>query len=70
MFWWFKRGDDYIRYEARQSGIGMYQLCVVTVDGTERVETFDDERDLVERQRVLESSLADEGFTGPHGWNL
>ena len=70
MFWWFKRGDDYIRYESRQTGVGRYQLCVVMVDGTERVETFDDERDLLERQRVLESDLAGEGFTGPHGWNL
>jgi hypothetical protein len=70
MFWWFKRGDDYIRYEARQAARGVYQLCVITVDGTERVETFDDERDLVERQRLLETSLVGEGFTGPHGWNL
>jgi hypothetical protein len=70
MFWWFKRGDEYLRYESRQIAVGVYQLCVITVDGTERVETFDDERDLLDRQRTLESNLTDEGFTGPHGWNL
>jgi hypothetical protein len=35
----------------------VYQLCVLTVDGTERVGTFDDERDLLSQQRLLESSL-------------
>jgi hypothetical protein len=70
MFWWFKRGDDYLRYEARQPANGVYELCVITVDGTERIETFDDERDLLARQRVLERTLTGEGFTGPHGWNL
>lgn len=69
MFWWFKRGDDFVRYEARQTR-GGYELCFVNVDGSERVERFDDERDLVERQRQLENSLARDGWTGPHGWNL
>ena len=38
--------------------------------GRERVETFDDARRLEERQRDLEQTLAKDGFTGPHGWNL
>ena len=70
MFWWFKRGDDYVRYEARQTGARTYELCFITVDASERVETFDDQQDLVERQRELESSLSEDGWTGPHGWNL
>ena len=70
MFWWFKRGDDYIRYEARQIAVGRYELSVISVDGSERVERIADERELLDRQRLLESNLAGEGFTGPHGWNL
>jgi hypothetical protein len=70
MFWWFKRGDDFVRYEARRGESGAYELCFVNVDGTERVESFDDEQALVDRQRALESSLNDQGWTGPHGWNL
>jgi hypothetical protein len=70
MFWWFKRGDHYVRYEARQTGRHVYELCFVDVDGSERIERFDDEQALVERQRELESTLTDGGWTGPHGWNL
>jgi len=70
MFWWFKRGDDYVRYEARQLRPGAYELRFVNIDGTERVEEFSDQKDLMDRERELERSLSDEGSTGPHGWNL
>jgi len=70
MFWWFKRGAHYVRYEARQVGSRVYELCFVDVDGIEKVERFDDQQALVDRQRELESTLADDGWTGPHGWNL
>jgi hypothetical protein len=70
MFWWFKRGDDYVRYEARQTGARAYELRFINVDGTERVEVFGDEEALSDRERALERSLVKEGWTGPHGWNL
>jgi hypothetical protein len=70
MFWWFKRGDHYVRYEARHSGARIYELCFIDVDGSERIERFDDEQALVDRQRELESTLTHDGWTGPHGWNL
>jgi hypothetical protein len=70
MFWWFKRGNDFVRYESREVKPGAYELRFVDTDGSERVETFTDERRLEERQRELEKSLASDGWTGPHGWNL
>ena len=70
VFWWFKRGNDYVRYESREVKPGAFELRFVDVNGSERVETFDDARRLEERQRDLEQTLARDGFTGPHGWNL
>jgi hypothetical protein len=70
MFWWFRRGSDYVRYESRDTGGGVYELRLLDPDGTERVERFDTERELNDRQRELERSLIEEGWTGPHGWNL
>jgi hypothetical protein len=70
MFWWFKRGDAYLRYEARQSDEVTYELRIVNVDGSEEVEHFDNDQELSARQRDLEQQLADDGWSGPHGWNL
>jgi hypothetical protein len=70
MFWWFRRGADYVRYESRKTDDGTYELRLLEADGTERVERFDDDRDLNERQRKLEGGLIQDGWTGPHGWNL
>jgi len=70
MFSWFKRGDDFVSYEARKIDVGLYELRFVNVDGSERVELFNHEQLLNDRQRELEQSLADDGWSGPHGWNL
>jgi len=70
MFWWFRRGDDYVRYEARRTDGDTYELRFVDVDGTERVEVFHDEAALAERERELAHDLVNKGWTGPHGWNL
>ena len=70
VFWWFKRGNEYVRYESRELEPGAFELRFVDADGSERVEIFDDARQLEERQRDLEQTLAKDGWTGPHGWNL
>jgi hypothetical protein len=70
MFWWFKRGDSYVRYESRQNGAAAYELRIVNAEGGEDVELFDNEQDLSARQRDLEQQLMDQGFSGPHGWNM
>ena len=70
MFWWFKRGSDFVRYESRQIADQAYELRIVDMNGSERVERFETERELTDRQRELERGLLEDGFTGPHGWNL
>ena len=70
MFWWFARGNEFVRYESRQVKPGAFELRFVDTDGSERVETFDNARVLEKRQRALEKSLTGDGWTGPHGWNL
>ena len=70
MFYWFQRGQEFLRYESREVSKGAYQLVVVTADGTERVEHFTDAGALHARQVVLARELEDEGWDGPHGWNL
>jgi len=70
VFSWFNRGDDFVSYEARRLDTGLYELRFVNVDGGERVELFENEQLLNDRQRELERSLAVDGWTGPHGWNL
>jgi len=70
VFWWFKRRDDLLRYEARDLPTGRYELRIVDPDGSERVETFDDAPSLTRRQVEFERQLRESGWTGPHGWNL
>ena len=70
MFWWFKRRDDLLRYEARDLPTGGFELRIVDPDGCERVETFEDETALMRRQVEFERQLRDSGWTGPHGWNM
>lgn len=70
MFWWFERTGQYLRYESRQQPHGGYELRVINPDGTERVERFEDSSDLSRRQQAFERELVDDGWNGPHGWNL
>jgi hypothetical protein len=70
VFWWFERSGQFLRYETRDAPGGGYELRVVKPDGSEEVENFTDSSALTRRQRDFERSLADEGWTGPHGWNL
>ena len=70
MFWWFKRGDQYLGYESREVSKEAFELRIRMPDGSEKVEQFGDQTALHNRQVTLEHELAGEGWTGPHGWNL
>ena len=70
MFWWFERSGQYLRYESREREGGGFELRVISPDGTEQVETFEDSTDLNKRQHAFELELAAEGWSGPHGWNV
>jgi hypothetical protein len=70
MFYWFQRGEQFLRYESREVSKGAYQLVVVMAGGSERVEHFTDGAALHARQVALQHELEDDGWNGPHGWNL
>jgi hypothetical protein len=67
MVWFFERNGAYIRCETREAADGAFELVISEPDGTEKVERFDDSTSLARRQRELESSLTDNGWTGPFG---
>ncbi len=68
MFWWFERKGDFLRLEVLQLAADKYELRVIYPDATERVEMFSTADDLAKRQKQLQRAMADEGWTGPHGW--
>ena len=70
MFWWFERGGHYLRCEAQQMATGGYELRIVTPDGAERIEHFEDSNELEKRQHAVIDEVTREGWTGPHGWVL
>jgi len=70
MFFWFKRREDLLRYEARQLPSGVFEFCVIDEHGKHTVETFPSGDALDARQLDFERRVRDEGWTGPHGWNL
>jgi len=70
MFYWFKRGNELVRYEAREISRTQYELTILGADGVEHIEHFDTADDLHDRQVAFERELAEEGWTGPHGWNI
>jgi hypothetical protein len=43
---------------------------MVVPDGTSRIERFTDQTALAERQAAIDRELEQEGWTGPHGWNV
>jgi len=70
VFWWFERRGQYLRYEAREGPGGSYELCVIDAEGIEHVERFADSSDLAKRQAQFERDIIEQGWTGPHGWNV
>ena len=62
------RGDDeFLRCEAWEGLAAVYHLALMTVDGTETVETFASEPAMLDRQRQVRGDLAARGWTGPCG---
>ena len=71
MVWFYERQGTFIRCETRTAANGVgFELVVIQPDGSEQVEYFDDSPSLMKRQAELESSLTDDGWTGPFGRRL
>jgi hypothetical protein len=43
---------------------------VIDAEGTEHIERFTDSSDLAKRQAEFERDIVEQGWTGPHGWNV
>lgn len=69
MFYWFQRGKELVRYEARAL-FDAYELVIVGPDGTEKVERFGNPEALERRETELLEELRRDGWNGPHGWNV
>ncbi len=68
MFWWFERNGQHLRLEVLELRPGAYELRLIDPNGEERIETFNDARDLADRQEEVHQILGQQGWTGPHGW--
>ena len=71
VFWWFERGGEFLRYEARcVAGPARYELGVTTPDWHRACRsTSGFGQFLAARQVEFEREFIAEGWTGPHGWN-
>jgi hypothetical protein len=59
MVWYFHRGREYLRVEARRDGrSGEYVLILHQADGTQLVDRFKSQTKLLKRLRDLERKLA------------
>jgi hypothetical protein len=67
MIWFYERHGTFIRCETRDADGRAFELLIVDPDGTERVERFDDSSSLERRQQELQSTLEDDGWSGPFG---
>ena len=68
MLWWFTKGDQVLRYEARTIAADTFELTVTMPDGAERVERFTDQTAWADREAALRVSLESDGWTWSHGW--
>jgi hypothetical protein len=70
MFYWFIKGDQTVRYEAREISPTHFELTVIGPGATERVERFSTADALHAREVELQAELETDGWTGPHGWHV
>jgi hypothetical protein len=66
MFYFFRRGEKFIRCELRTGDDG-YELVIVGEDGQESIERFDTEEELSARWSALQQGYTRDGWWGPHG---
>jgi hypothetical protein len=68
MFYFFRRGEQFVRCELRSApDADGYELIIVHPDGRETVEYFDTEEGLTDRWSELQRQYLRLGWWGPHG---
>lgn len=66
MFYFFRRGEQFVRCELRTDCDG-YVIVVVNEDGRESIEHFDTEEEMSARWSALQQEYTRKGWWGPHG---
>lgn len=66
MIWFFERQCSRLHYEIRRQIDGPdYELVITGPDGRQEIERYTDAATVVERSRMLQSSLTEQGWERP-----
>lgn len=67
MFYFFKKGREFRRYEVRTNEDGTYEVTVSHPDGRQEIHRFETTLELNQRWQFLQEQLTKEGWWGPYG---
>jgi hypothetical protein len=67
MFYFFRRGDEFLRYEVRTTEAQTYEIHIEKPDGTVEVKEFPTARELNVQWEDLQHHLIRGGWWGPYG---
>jgi hypothetical protein len=67
MFWWFERGNEFLRLEVLELPSETFELRVIGADGATITETFSSAAELAKRQMQLQDQVTKDGWIGPRG---
>lgn len=67
MFYFFKRGQEFVRYEVRTTEAETYEIVAVGPDGNAQVKEYPTARELNAEWTVLQQDLLRRGWWGPYG---
>lgn len=67
MFYFFKKGPDYLRCEIRAQDDGSYELLIDEPNTAQRVEHFATPQQAHRRWEELQKDFTSNGWFGPYG---
>ena len=70
MFYFFKKGREFRRYEVRTNPDDTYDVIVTHPDGQLEVHRFESTNDLNAQWQNLQEQLTRQGWWGPYGRDL
>jgi hypothetical protein len=70
MFYFFKRGDEFRRYEVRATDTNTYEIVLEKPDGSSETRELPTERELNTEWETLQQDLLSSGWWGPYARDL
>lgn len=67
MFYFFQKGNDYLRCEIRGRGDGSYELLIDEPETAQRIEQFATPQQANRRWEELQKRFSGDGWFGPFG---